>query len=119
LNILANQDFVWGTALMLAGAFVAFMVIKYGTAVIREKDLVDKQDWKLGKWWEIVLKLFIPIGALVLLIWWLSQSAAVEEWYNPFSSYSLMTCLVQWAIFLGIFAALNRWIIKKYSEARK
>ncbi len=116
LNILANQDFVWGTALMLAGAFVAFMVIKYGTAVIREKDLIDKHDWKLGKWWDIVLKLFVPAAALVLLIWWLSQSAFVEQWYNPFNSYSIMTCLFQWAVILSIFIGLNRWIIRKYTD---
>jgi NSS family neurotransmitter:Na+ symporter len=30
LNILSNQDFVWGLALMISGAFVAFMVIRYG-----------------------------------------------------------------------------------------
>jgi len=30
INILSNQDFVWGLALMLSGAFVAFMVIRYG-----------------------------------------------------------------------------------------
>jgi NSS family neurotransmitter:Na+ symporter len=116
LNILANQDFVWGTALMLAGAFVAFMTIKYGTAVIREKDLDDINDWPLGKWWDIVLKLFVPLAALVLLIWWLSQSAKVEQWYNPLNSYSIMTCLFQWAILLCAFIALNRWIIKKYSN---
>jgi NSS family neurotransmitter:Na+ symporter len=116
LNILANQDFVWGTALMLAGAFVAFMIIKYGTAVIREKDLIDKNDWKLGKWWDIVLKLFVPIAAIVLLIWWLSQSAVVEQWYNPFNSYSIMTCLFQWAVMLCFFVTLNRWIMKKYKD---
>jgi len=114
LKFLANQDFVWGTALMLAGAFVAFMVIIYGTAVIREKDLIDKHDWKLGKWWDIILKLFVPIAASVLLVWWLSQSAVVDQWYNPFNSYSIMTCLFQWAVILGIFVTLNRWIIKKY-----
>src|SRR5690606_5531732 len=30
LNFLGNQDFVWGVALMISGAFVAFAVIRYG-----------------------------------------------------------------------------------------
>ncbi|MFC1557575.1 sodium-dependent transporter [candidate division KSB1 bacterium] len=114
LNILSNQDFVWGTALILSGAFVAFMVIRHGIIDLRKKELIDKNDWHLGKWWDIVLKFFIPIAAAVLLVWWLSQSAVVEQWYNPFSSYSIMTCLFQWAVILAALFMVNHWIVKKY-----
>jgi NSS family neurotransmitter:Na+ symporter len=114
LNILTNQDFVWGVALMLAGAFVAIMVIKHGAEQLRQNDiLIEKNDWRLGKWWVIVIKYIIPIAALILLIWWLSLSATVDQWYNPFKSYSLMTCLVQWIIILGILFYLNKWIAGK------
>jgi neurotransmitter:Na+ symporter, NSS family len=116
LNILANQDFVWGTALMLSGAMVAYTVIKHGTSVVREKDLSDTHDWKLGKWWDVVIKLFIPLAAVFLLIWWLSLSTDVEQWYNPFNYYGIMTCLFQWAVILGIFIGMNRWMANKYTD---
>jgi len=45
LNILSNQDFVWGLALMLSGAFVAFMVIRYGVIQLRQQELTcDPND---------------------------------------------------------------------------
>ena len=45
LNIFSNQDFVWGLALMLSGAFVAFMVIRYGVIQLRQQELTcDPND---------------------------------------------------------------------------
>jgi NSS family neurotransmitter:Na+ symporter len=116
LNILTNQDFVWGVALMLSGAFFTFIVIKYGAKKIRLEELTLKNDIPLGKWWDIVMTYFIPLAALVLLIWWLAQAATVDQWYNPFSSYSLMTCLLQWVVMMTLFILLNRWIVQKYKK---
>jgi len=113
LNILTNQDFVWGVALMLSGAFVAFIVIKYGAEKIRIEELTNKNDISLGKWWDIIIKYFIPAAALVLLVWWLAQAATVDQWYNPFRSYSLMTCILQWLVMIALFISLNRWIVRK------
>ena len=115
LNILTNQDFVWGVALMLSGAFVAFIVIRHGARELRLEQLSSKNDIHLGKWWDIIMKYFIPVAAVVLLVWWLAQSATVDQWYNPFKSYSLMTCILQWIVIIAIFISLNRWIIRKYS----
>jgi NSS family neurotransmitter:Na+ symporter len=115
LNFLSNQDFVWGVALMISGAFVAVIMIKQGVTNIRKKDLLDENDWKLGVWWDLVLKFFVPVAALVLLTWWLYLSADVDRWYDPFNSFSIMTCLVQWALVLGIFLFLNRSIGRRMS----
>ena len=113
LNILSNQDFVWGLALMLSGAFMAFIFIRHGLSKLRKVEILgNKDDWKLGIWWEMVMKFFIPFAATVLLVWWLSLSATVDQWFNPLSTYSLMTCLVQWAIIMSIFVMMNRWILK-------
>jgi NSS family neurotransmitter:Na+ symporter len=99
---------------MLSGAFIAFILIREGLSGIRKKDILgNKDDWKLGIWWERVLKFFIPIAATVLLVWWLSLAAQVDQWFNPFSAYSLMTCLAQWAIILIILVLINRWINKR------
>jgi NSS family neurotransmitter:Na+ symporter len=113
LNILTNQDFVWGVALMLSGAFVAFIVITYGPKKIRTEELTTKNDILLGKWWDIIIQYFIPVAAVVLLVWWLAQAATVDQWYNPIKSYSLMTCILQWAIIIVVFISLNRWIVRK------
>jgi NSS family neurotransmitter:Na+ symporter len=116
LNILSNQDFVWGLALMLSGAFMAFIFIRHGLSKIRKVEILgNKDDWKLGIWWEMVMKFFIPIAATVLLVWWLSLSATVDQWYNPLSTYSLMTCLAQWAIIMTILVMMNRWILRQMS----
>ncbi len=111
LDILANQDFVWGVALMISGAFVAFILIKHGATKMREQELmVEKTDWQLGNWWDRGITYFIPTAASLLLIWWLSLSAGAERWYDPFSSYSIMTCLVQWAVIVALLLRLNRWL---------
>lgn len=117
LNFLSNQDFVWGVALMLSGAFIAFIMIKEGVSKMRKNEILsNKDDWNLGRWWEIIMKYFIPIAAIVLLIWWLSLSASVDDWFNPFSAFSLMTCLVQWAVVVGVFVLLNKWINKRMNR---
>ena len=116
IHILSNQDFVWGVALMISGGFMAFSVIRYGVRKIRTTDLVDHSDWRLGIWWEKIVQFFIPVAAVVLLIWWLSLSALVfapDQWYNPFNGSSVATVLVQWILVMGILLILNRWIASR------
>ncbi|MCK4464738.1 MAG: sodium-dependent transporter [Bacteroidales bacterium] len=113
LNILSNQDYVWGIALMISGLFVAFAVIKQGISKIRKEISLTENDWDLGSWWDIIIRLFIPFAAIILLVWWLFQSATVfapDQWYNPFNPFSVMTCLAQWIVMSGIFILYNRRI---------
>lgn len=114
LNILSNQDHVWGIALMISGFFMAFVVIKFGIRQFRLKEVnIGDRDWRLGAWWDYVLKYFVRPAAIFLLVWWLWQSAFVYapgQWYNPFNPFSVMTCLTQWLIMLGIFILNNRKI---------
>lgn len=117
LNILGNQDFVWGVALMISGAFVAFAVVKYGVRRFR-LDVVDgtPHDWNAGPVWEALIRWVVPLEALVLLVWWLYLSASVyapETWYDPTEYYSVMTCLVQWGVVLAVFLALNRSMVRR------
>ena len=60
---------------------------------------------------------FIPLGAIVLIIWWLVIEAVPGKWYNPFELSSVMNCLVQWFLMLVLFISLNSWIVKKYNTA--
>jgi neurotransmitter:Na+ symporter, NSS family len=112
LTFFANQDFVWGVALMLSGAFVAFAVVKHGAPALREA-VASKGDWKLGRGWDLLLGYLIPLQAVVLLVWWLSLATTsdfAERWYDPLEPYSIMTVLVQWTLALVLLIAANRWL---------
>ena len=117
LDIFGNQDFVWGVALMISGAFVAFAVIRYGTGRFRREEVDDTRlDWKAGRGWELLIGTLVPLQAVILLVWWLYLSATVyapETWYDPTDYYSVMTCLVQWGVVLLAFVLLNKWMVRR------
>ena len=117
LDILKNQDFVWGYALILVGALLAVAVMRYGASRLRKEELAaDKNDWKLGRWWDVVLVGFVPSAAIILLVWWFVQEAKPGQWYNPLDSTSVMNCLLQWAIALGFLLLTNRWLATRSQE---
>jgi NSS family neurotransmitter:Na+ symporter len=54
------------------------------------------------------------------LTWWMFLSATVfapGDWMDPFNPFSVMTCLVQWGIFMLVFILSNRFIIKGMSTS--
>jgi NSS family neurotransmitter:Na+ symporter len=113
LNILSNQDYVWGIGLMISGAFIAFAIIRNKTTIISAEINSIPNDWKTGWYWSVIIRFFVPVAAFVLLAWWMFLSATVfapDDWYNPFNPFSIMTCLVQWFLMLGIFILFNRKI---------
>ncbi|HUF10793.1 MAG TPA: sodium-dependent transporter [Rhodothermales bacterium] len=119
LDFLGNQDFVWGVALMICGAFIAFATIKFGVdRFATEINAADPTDWKLGVVWKNLIRWAVPLQAVVLLVWWMALSATVyapEDWMNPLNPYSVMTCVVQWGIALLVFVALNRRLAGPWS----
>jgi NSS family neurotransmitter:Na+ symporter len=114
LNFLSNQDFVWGVALMISGAMIAAMIIKQGVNDIRGEINSVAEDRKLGIWWVYVITWFIPVAAVILLIWWLAQSFVPGEWFNPFRQFSFMSCIFQWSIVLLLLLIFNRRIAKLF-----
>jgi len=116
LNILSNQDFVWSGALMISGAFIAIAVVRQGVKEVIQEINATSNDWSVGKFWSATIRIFIPVAAAFLLLWWLFGSLTEGEtgqWYNPLRPFSLMTCLVQWFVVIGIFIGLNRKITGK------
>ena len=106
LDFLGNQDFVWGVALMLSGAFIALAVLRHGAARLRTAEMDGA-----GARWGQVIRYFVPAAAIVLLVWWLSLSATVyapDDWLNPLHPSSVMTCLVQWALVAAPLLLFNR-----------
>jgi len=116
LNLLSNQDFVWGVALMVSGALIASLIIKQGAENIRLELNSVPGDKSIGKWWVYIISLFIPIAAIVLLVWWLVQSFVPGEWYKPFVEFSFMSCIFQWSIVVLIMLIFNRKLGKIFSR---
>ncbi len=111
LDILSNQDFVWGVALLLSGVLFAIVLNLYGLEKLRSAENDNSNnDWQISPIWGYIMKYFMPLGGSMLVFWFLADAASVSDWYDPFASYSLMTCLLQWALVLGAFIFLNQWI---------
>jgi len=114
LGFFENQDFVWGVALMLSGAFMALLVIRQGARKFREETIDNlPNDWNAGRVWDVIITWIIPLLSAVLLGWWLWLSAtqyAPDTWYDPTNAFSIMTCIVQWGGAMGLLILLNRWM---------
>ena len=118
LEFLVNQDWVWGVALMISGAFIAFAIVKYGEENFRSQIVnIENSEWQVGKWWSIVIKYLIPFQVIVLLVWWLYNSTKwyPDTWWHPFNlktPETLGTCIVQWGIVIIALLLLNKKLSK-------
>ncbi|MFW6159694.1 MAG: sodium-dependent transporter [Acidobacteriota bacterium] len=110
-----NQDWVWGLGLMVSGFFFTFTVIKFGPKRFR-RSVISSPDVKikLGKWFDILIIVFLPLQFLAMLMWWFwqSYSSDPQNWLNVFSSSSVGTVLFQWILALVVFIILNKTITK-------
>jgi neurotransmitter:Na+ symporter, NSS family len=108
---LSNQDFVWGVGLMVSGLFVALLVRRHTPERFLEELRENPDDWSPTWLWVVAMRWLVPLLAVVLLCWWLYLSATVyapQTWWNPFEPYSVMTCLVQWGVAIGLLLFVNR-----------
>ena len=115
LSFLANQDWVWGVGLILSGAFISFAIIRFGVDKFRT-ELINGygSDIKIGKWYNYIIALLIPLQAIILICWWLISSISWDsEWWNPFHTENAGTALFQWAIVLSIFIATNKIFVNQ------
>jgi NSS family neurotransmitter:Na+ symporter len=115
INVLANQDWVWGVGLILSGAFIAFAIMRYGIDKFRTEIINGYgSDIKIGKWYNYIIGILIPIQVVVLILWWLISSVSWDpEWWNPLHVENAGTAIFQWAIVLTFFIALNKYTIAR------
>ena len=119
LDVLGNQDFVWGVALMISGLFVALLARDAGLEKMRTRLASTEGEWDPGAAWVFLLKVVVPLLAVLLLGWWLYLSAtayAPETWWDPFDTYSVATCVVQWGIAIALLLALGRWLASPFER---
>jgi len=109
LSFLDNQDWVWGVGLLLSGFFFALLVRYMGMRRFCE-ELLPIRKGIHRKVFKIILFWVIPVEFFILLIWWFAQSVTWDQanWWNPFHSLSMGTCLVQWALLLFFLAMFNK-----------
>lgn len=116
LNVLHNQDWVWGVGLMLSGLFFAFGAQRFGLERLRSEVVnADGCDLHIGKWWSFVLRVVVPLEAVILMIWWLKESRGWNPtgWLDPFGVETVGTVFMQWGIAIIALLAANRWLASK------
>ncbi|CAK8691103.1 putative sodium-dependent transporter YocR [Clavelina lepadiformis] len=119
VHFLVNQDFVWGSAIVLSGSMILYLVLGFGVSKFR-RDIInnfgDGSDWYLPRIWEWIMWGLIPIQVVGLLIWWIVTRVRDTEnvWYK-FEEQSLMSALVQWVISIMLLVLLN-FLYLRYAD---
>lgn len=117
IQVLHNQDWVWGVGLMVSGLFFSIAVITYGVRRFRETQINhEHSDIRVGRWWDLVLGVLVPLQAVVLVGWWIYQVRG-PGWLNPFGVENFGTILMQWGVVLVALILANRWLIPSGAEA--
>ncbi|HXV86010.1 MAG TPA: sodium-dependent transporter [Gemmatimonadales bacterium] len=120
LDVLHNQDWVWGVGLMLSGLLFAVAVVVYGVRRFRLAQLNhEHSDIRIGAWWDVVIAVLVPLQAGVLMVWWLYQARGWDPtgWLAPFAVENVGTVLFQWGVVLVILLAANRWLSRQVSAS--
>jgi len=116
-DFFTNQDAVWGIGLMVSGLFFAVAVIKYGLERFRNKFINPSGDIVISRGWNVMMYV-VMVEAVILLVWWLSQTISdngLWDSLNPWSSWSLGTVIVQWAIVLTCLIIFNPYFVSENS----
>jgi len=107
-----NQDWVWSLGLLLSGLLFAVTVIRYGAERFRrEMVCCADNDIRLGRWFNAVVVVLIPVEFTALIVWWFAQAILVYDpgrWWHPLRMYSVGSCVFQWGIVVALMLALRR-----------
>lgn len=109
ISFLDNQDWVWGVGLLCSGFFFALLMRHIGMRRFCE-ELMPIHSHFHRKIFRTIVFWLIPLEFFVLIIWWFYQSVTwdPENWWNPLTTLSMGTCLVQWFLLLFFLAVFNR-----------
>ena len=111
-----NQDWVLSLGLMVSGFFFTFTVLKIGPKNFHLNIISDPEHKvKIGKWFDILVIILLPLQFLAMLGWWLWQSYSddPQNWLKLFAPSTVGTVLFQWIIAISLFILLNKIIINK------
>lgn len=113
VDILNNQDWVWGIGLLVSGLLFALAVYKYGVDRFRTEIINKSSDIHVGKWYNYCIIMF-PMMLAIVVGWWLWQSITWHptDWWNPLLVDSFGTVIFQLIITGIVFYMMNDWFIK-------
>jgi len=114
-----NQDLVWSIGLLFSGFFFTIAVFKYRSRRFRaEVILLPERAKRTGRWFDIIVYVFLPLQFIAMIFWWFwqSYSSDPENWLRINAESSLGTVLFQLTIALVIFIILNKIITKRITQ---
>ncbi len=112
LDVLHNQDWVWGVALMLSGLFFAIAVIRMGPAKFRAEQINHEySNIRIGAWWDVMIRFIVPAEAIALMGWWLWQVSGPGA-MDPFGIENIGTIILQWGVVLALLLLFNKQLAK-------
>ncbi|MDE0471278.1 MAG: sodium-dependent transporter [Ekhidna sp.] len=121
LEFFANQDWVWGVGLIVAGLFIMTAVAMNGPGRFKEQTIDVGSDVMLSTgFFRLAVYANILVG-LFLIYWWLSQDFSLN-WldengtWDLFGTYSNASTITQWVIVLVVGIILNTFLYKKFAE---
>ena len=106
--------------MMIIGVMLScYAMIKFGLGTLRTKYLNNKYTGlKIGKWWEVSIRILAPCIAGIMLIWWSVQSIGwSDDWWNPFGVNNLGTFIFQGGLMAIIAYALNNRVANATKDA--
>lgn len=107
LDVLTNQDNVWGVGLLISGLLAAIAMMRYGLERAR-RELNATSDFHVGAWWKVLIALF-PLMFATVFGWfmYLSITDSSQIWYSPFQTFSIGTMALQWGLAVIVMVLLN------------
>jgi len=116
VDFLNNQDWVWGLGLLLTSIFTFIAISKKAEESLNFANSIS--DIKIGRWWIYIIKYVAPAIVIVVLGWWIASGiiAHPADWWNPLIADSIGTVLIQWAVVLAIFVALNNRLARRFTQ---
>ena len=127
LTFFQNQDWVWGVGLMVSGGLLGFSILRFGVRRFWDELIAGPEggaEAGHGGWFRFCVSILVPLQFVGLLGWWFWQAwewtvapagepgRSVGErlalWLAPLDTFSVGTCLVQWAVVLGVLILFNK-----------
>ncbi|KAF7233524.1 hypothetical protein EG68_05998 [Paragonimus skrjabini miyazakii] len=111
IQVLTNQDSVWGFALMLSGLAMAALVLAYGPMRYRKVIVNDFGigDWKLSVAWVVMISVLVPLAGVGLIVWWTYDHVRSNKYWYHLTLDSMTTTLLEW-LFLFIMLLIANGI---------
>jgi neurotransmitter:Na+ symporter, NSS family len=112
IDILHNQDWVWGVGLMLSGLFFSIAVTRIGAARFRAEQINHQySNIRVGAWWDVLIRYIVPFEAIALMGWWMWQVRGPGA-MNPFGIENIGTIVFQWGLVLAVLLLFNRQLAR-------